>query len=107
MQPEFVTRLNEIGAWLAKNGESVYGTRGGPFSPRPWGAVTQKGNKLYVHVLDWQDEVLAMPAVQGVKTASIMASGAAVDVKQVPGATLLRIPAAQRDPVDTVVVLSK
>lgn len=75
IQPEFVQRLKEIGAWLQKNGESVYGTRGGPFKPRPWGAVTQKGNKLYVHVLDWQDEVLALPAVAGVKSASLLGGG--------------------------------
>jgi alpha-L-fucosidase len=107
IQPEFVTRLNEIGAWTGKYGESIYGTRGGPFSPRNWGAVTQQENKLFVHVLDWQDDVLAMPPIPGVKTASLLASGASVDLKQADGATLLRIPAAQRDPIDTVVVLQR
>jgi alpha-L-fucosidase len=29
--PEQVERLKEMGAWLARNGESIYGTRGGPF----------------------------------------------------------------------------
>ena len=31
--PEQVGRLKEMGAWLAKYGESIYGTRGGPFKP--------------------------------------------------------------------------
>ncbi len=39
----------------AKNGETVYGTRGGPMPPRPWGVTTHKGNRVFVHVLDWQD----------------------------------------------------
>ncbi len=30
-------RLKEMGAWLAKNGASIHGTRGGPFPP-PIGA---------------------------------------------------------------------
>jgi alpha-L-fucosidase len=30
IDPEQAARLKEIGAWLAKNGESIYGTRGGP-----------------------------------------------------------------------------
>jgi alpha-L-fucosidase len=42
IQPEFVTRLKEMGAWLAKFGDSIYGTRGGPLPPRPWGVTTQK-----------------------------------------------------------------
>jgi alpha-L-fucosidase len=106
IQPEFVTRLNEMGEWMKKNGETIYGTRGGPFKPRNWGAVTAKGNKLYVHVLDWQDEVLALPAVDKVKSASLFSTGAKVDVKQVDGATLIRLP-QQRDPIDTIVVLER
>jgi alpha-L-fucosidase len=107
IQPEFTKRLAEIGEWLKKNGESVYGTRGGPFQPRNWGAVTEKGNKLYVHVLDWQDDVLAIPQVANVKSAVILGSGAKVEVEQVKGATLIRVPQAQRDPIDTIIVLER
>jgi alpha-L-fucosidase len=52
IQPEFRDRLHEIGLWLAKNGESIYGTRRGPTPPQPWGATTRRDNKVYVHVLD-------------------------------------------------------
>ena len=30
-EPRQVERLKEIGRWLAQYGESIYGTRGGPF----------------------------------------------------------------------------
>ena len=33
MDPPQVQRLREIGGWLAKYGESLYATRGGPFLP--------------------------------------------------------------------------
>jgi alpha-L-fucosidase len=105
IQPEFVTRLGEMGRWMEKNGETIYGTRGGPFTPRPWGAVTKKGSKFYVHVLDWQDEVLALPSLPGVKSASVFGSGAKIAVRQVSGATLLTIPQPVRDPIDTIIVL--
>lgn len=46
------TRLHRIGLWLTEHGESIYATRGGPLPLQPWGATTQRGNRIYVHVLD-------------------------------------------------------
>ncbi|HWQ52160.1 MAG TPA: alpha-L-fucosidase [Bryobacteraceae bacterium] len=46
--------LNEVGAWMEKNSESVYGTRGSPFAhDLPWGPVTRRAGRLYVHLQDW------------------------------------------------------
>ena len=56
IQPEHSARLKEVGDWLAVHGESIYGTRGGPVTPRPWGVTTKKGSTVYVHVLNWQDQ---------------------------------------------------
>ena len=61
IQPEFVKRLAEVGDWLKAKGETIYGTRGGPITPRPWGVTTQKGDRVFVHVLDWKDAVLSLP----------------------------------------------
>ncbi len=47
-----VERLEEIGEWLDKNGESIYGTRGGPYPPDDWGVSTSKNNRIYLHVLN-------------------------------------------------------
>jgi alpha-L-fucosidase len=105
IQPEFVERLHAMGAWLEKNGESIYGTREGPVTPRNWGVTTKKGNKVYLHVLDWQDEVLAMPKIAGIRSARLFPNGGEIETQQLSGATLVRIPAAQRDPVDTIVEL--
>ena len=49
---ESVSRLKEIGKWMEKNGESIYGC-GMSDMPRPdFGRITQKGNKLYYHIFD-------------------------------------------------------
>jgi alpha-L-fucosidase len=105
IQPEFVDRLKEIGAWMDKNRESIYGTRGGPVTPRPWGVTTAKGDTVYVHILDWSDDVLSLPKMAARK-ATLLATGSPVKLTQVSGATLLHLP-AQRDAIDTVVVLER
>ena len=58
-----VQRLKEVGEWMSKYGETIYGTRGGLVAPHDWGVTTQKGNKLYVHILNLQDKALFLPIV--------------------------------------------
>jgi alpha-L-fucosidase len=105
IQPEFTERLREMGQWMRKNGESIYDTRGGPITPRPWGVTTRKGGRIYIHVLDWQDELLALPSLGKVKNARLMSNGQAVEMRDMAGGVILRLPAAMRDPVDTIVVV--
>jgi alpha-L-fucosidase len=106
IQPEFVTRLQEIGAWLGRNGDSIYGTRGGPVTPRPWGVTTQKDSTVYVHLLDWEDESLALPPLPGKVTAArMLVGGAPVTFREDAGGVVLRVPKGGRDPLDTVVVV--
>lgn len=107
IQPEFVERLRALGEWTRRNGESIYGTRGGPIPPRPWGVTTEKDGKIYVHVLDWSDELLALPEVGRIRSASMFHGGARVELVPMSGGMVLRLPAAARDPVDTIVVLEK
>jgi alpha-L-fucosidase len=106
IQPEFVDRLKEVGDWLAKNGETVYGTRGGPLAPRNWGVTTHKGNKVYVHVLDWKDAVLPLVRPpKPVKSAKYLRDGKPVAFTLDKDALLLRLDPKTLDPIDTIVVL--
>ena len=65
IEPRQVERLKEMGAWLAKYGESIYGTRGGPFKPAKHVVSTRKGNTIYLHILAWPEEALTLPAAAG------------------------------------------
>jgi alpha-L-fucosidase len=106
IQPEAVERLKEMGAWLAKYGDSIYGTRGGPIAPRSWGVTTHKGNRIFVHLLDWQDQALLLPRLQErVTHAYLMQSGAPVQVSQSDAGMLLRLPAYDKAAPDNIVVL--
>lgn len=105
IQPEFVNLLGEVGSWMSANGETIYGTRGGPVNARPWGVTTRRDNRIYVHILDWNDGLLALPKLPPIRKASMFATGAAVEVKTSPEGTVLVLPKQGRDPVDTIVVL--
>jgi alpha-L-fucosidase len=104
IQPEFVERLQGVGKWVERNGESIYGTRGGPLRPTSWGAMTQRPGKIYVHVMDYDGGLLALAKLPPVKSASVLTSGAPVEVSQIQGGIVLNLPEA-RDEADTVVVL--
>ena len=58
---EAVERLHALGEWMRVNGESIYGTRGGIIPPHDWGVTTQRGNTLYVHILNLKDNALFLP----------------------------------------------
>ena len=51
IEPRQVEVLKRVGAWVDVNGESIYGTRGGPWKPTQQIASTRKGDAVYVHVL--------------------------------------------------------
>jgi alpha-L-fucosidase len=99
-----VARLKEMGAWLKQYGESIYGTRGGPFRPGLWGASTYKGNKVYVHILTWPQETVLLPPFQKKIVASSVLTGGAVEVKQTDKGIEISVPAANRKELDTIVV---
>ena len=82
-------RLKEMGQWLRKYGESIYGTRAGEVSPRPWGVTTRKGNKLYVHVLSLEDDALFVPVTAKVKSSICLNTNEKVKVTNVPGGIVI------------------
>jgi alpha-L-fucosidase len=105
LQPENVKTLGEIGHWLQQYGESMYGTRGGPVAPRPWGVTTRNGNRIYVHVLDWSDTQLFIPLKQTIRSARLLKDGRAVAVKKRSDGIELTIPAPAADDWDRVIRL--
>jgi alpha-L-fucosidase len=106
IQPEAVERLQELGQWTATYGTSIYGTRAGPVPPRSWGATTQRGDTVFVHVLDWADPQLSLPPLGGrVVGATALRTKAPVPVVQTASGVTLTLPSAAPDEHDRVVVL--
>ncbi len=105
IEPRQVERLKEMGVWLAKNGDSIYGTRGGPWKPGKDVASTRKGNLVFLHVLRWDGESIVLPDIpRKVKRASLI-GGSTVKVRQGAGDIIVSVPPAARDAVDTIIRL--
>lgn len=99
-------RLAGIGRWLARNGEAIYGTEAGPVAPRSWGVTTRRGDKIYVHMLDWPDTELFVPLRdERVKRAVRFGEESEVDFTQDDAGVLLRLGQAPAAP-DCIVELT-
>jgi alpha-L-fucosidase len=45
-------RLLGMGEWLKTYGETIYGTRKSFMKPAEWGVAVEKGNKVYLHIIN-------------------------------------------------------
>jgi alpha-L-fucosidase len=106
IQPEFVNTLKEIGKWLNKYGETIYGTRGGPVTPKSWGVTTQKGNKVYVHIMNPEDKNILLPDFgKKVKSVILFTTGEKVKFRQDAFGIALAIPEGSVDETDTILTI--
>ena len=107
IQPEFVDTLQKIGSWMTKYGETIYGTRGGPVSPKSWGVTTAKDGNVYVHVLNPEDKTLLLSGfTKKVKSIKIFGSNHPVKFKQDDFGIAIELPEVL-DPYDTILVIEQ
>jgi alpha-L-fucosidase len=100
-----IERLREMGAWLAKNGDSIYSTRGGPWQPGSAIASTRKGNSVFVHVFHADEGRVELPDLpRKVKSAKLTVGGP-VNFEQRGGTIRLSFDKAAADPIDTIIRL--
>ena len=108
IQPEFQKTLREMGDWLKIYGETIYGTRGVQSAVRDWGVVTEKGNKLYVHILKGQDlVVVVLTGGKKIKSAQLFADKSTVKIiSNANNSTIIQLAKLDTNAVDTVVELT-
>lgn len=103
-----VERLEEIGQWLDRYGEAIYGTTASPFLLDPaWGRVTTKDDALYLMVRDWSIGTLEFRGIRNtVKSASILGDDSTtVEFTQDGDALSVNLPGNAPDPRVSVVKL--
>ncbi len=107
-----VERLNAIGAWMKKNGASIYGTQASLFKETPWGRCTHKELKngqtrLFLHVFTWpSDGKLAVPNLGKQPVAArLLDGGQQLEVRQESKNIVIALPNQAPDAIATVVVL--
>ncbi|WP_336775057.1 alpha-L-fucosidase [Paenibacillus sp. MMO-58] len=73
--------LEEVGEWLGKNGDSIYGCVEADLPKPEWGRYTRKGNKLYAHLLEESIGPIGLVGLAGrVKQARLLSDGSEVFV---------------------------
>lgn len=99
-------RLKTIGEWLNKYGETIYGTRGGIVGPHDWGVSTQRGNKLYIHIMNSMDSSLFIPTGNHkVKSAVVYGTNKRVNFTKTGKGITLNLETVPTD-IDYIVELS-
>jgi len=113
--PRTVRILQEVGKWMDKYGESIYGTTGSRIGRFPWGRCTTKPGKYYLHVFDWPSgDEIALPKIDvSIKKAYLLADPAKKPLKcrstgdgnVIIELDTISMPPEALDASDTVIVL--
>ena len=106
IQKEHINSLKEIGAWIKNNGETIYKTKRGPIDPSDEIASTQKGNKVFIHILDSNKETFFIENFNlRIKNISYYKSTEKVDFIKNEFGLLLKVPNDKKTPIDTILEL--
>jgi alpha-L-fucosidase len=108
-----IDRLTEVGNWVRVNSEAVYGTGPSPFPYElPWGIITTKPAKIYLHVFDWQQKELVLYGIESkVKKAYLLSGRKKLKFSQANDTAsdhheiTIGLPSSAPDKNDSVIVL--
>ena len=92
IDPREINRLEKVGDWLSKNGESIYGTHGGPFMPDSIRVSTYKGNRIYIHLFDLKTDTFCLPGIKETILKASLLNGQEIDFSQRSNLITLRLP---------------
>lgn len=85
-------RLKEMGEWMQTYGSTIRGTQAGDVPVQQWGATTRRGDRLYVHVLDYGRRELYLPLSCRVVKATTFPDGKRVGVTKTSEGVVLTFP---------------
>ncbi|MGS2740363.1 alpha-L-fucosidase [Sinomicrobium sp. M5D2P17] len=104
IQQEHKERLKAIGAWIKTNGETIYGTRKGPVNTEDKMISTQKGQTVYLHILDMEGEEVAIDDFdQKIKKAVMFNDRSPVKYRFKKGVLYVTIPIEKQNDIDIIV----
>lgn len=84
-----VERLAEMGRWMDRYGETIYGTTATGIEAADWGTTTLKGDRLFVHVLTPGTTEIVIPSQYRIKKAVTFDGNEPVKIKKSADGTIL------------------
>jgi len=106
IQPEFKERLSGMGNWLKIYGPTIYGTHAGFIRPQDWGAVTEKENKVYLHIFKAGGDKFFLKLPYKVKSAKLFSANSPLKFQALSdNYIMIDLKNIQQDAIDTVVEL--
>lgn len=87
-----IEQLTKMGDWLEVNGETIYDTQAGPIEEQEWGTSTQRGKRVFVHILNPETREVTLPAGLKLKKAFTFADKTPVRFTRGKEATTLHLP---------------
>ena len=107
IQPEFSSRLDSVGQWMAKFGNSVYGTHKSSLQAKPWGTITEKGDQVFIHVYDEAAKTIVLKDLPYKPRKLIsLSTGEQVKYRYRKGQLVIDMTNVDRDNFDTVLSLT-
>jgi len=104
IQPEFINHLNEMGEWLKTYGATIYGTHAGFMKPQDWGVVTEKENKIYLHIFKTDGDKFFIKFPYKIKAVKLFAGNKLLKFQLLQdGYVIIDLKDAEKNPIDTVV----
>ncbi|WP_098946181.1 alpha-L-fucosidase [Pseudalgibacter alginicilyticus] len=106
-----VERLKNIGEWMDKNSESIYGTSASPCRTPAWGRITTlnkgKNTTLYLNVFDWPENgKLFIPITNKVQSCNLLVDASKkYKTKTDEQGTTISLAGKAPDSISSVIVL--
>ncbi len=95
LQPEQVTRLEELGAWISKHDEAVHGTQAGLPCGHYFGPSTYSADRksIFLYFFDKPVDQIAVKGIRNdIKSVQVVGHGQQLKAKKVGGAPWMNIP---------------
>ena len=90
---------------MKKNGQSIYGTRGGVVKKQDWGVVTAKDKTWYAHIIKTPKDpsyILIPELKKKIEKCNLLNSKKALKFKMKPEGTYIYLDGIQLDAIDTI-----